>query len=128
MTPVAEPAPAADPAAVPVAEPAADRRTAQRRPPRLGTRVEVRRGQLGMGADLAVELVDVSEAGARIRLTAPIRVGDNVEVALWPPGLARSVRGPARVVWCRGDNQGGVEVGVRLRRRLTPQDLFELAE
>jgi hypothetical protein len=128
MTAFSEPGPAGDDDPVPFAEPAPERRTSERRAPRLGTRVEVRRGQLGMGPEIAVALVDLSEGGARIRLTAPVKPGDHVEVALWPPGGARSVRGPARVVWCRGDAQGGVEVGVRLRRRLVPQDLFELAE
>jgi hypothetical protein len=117
-----------DPDTLPFAEEAPERRAGDRRPPRPGTRVEVRRGQLGMGPDVALALLDVSEAGARIRLKAPVRPGDAVEVALWPPGGARSVRGPARVVWCRGDAHGAVQVGVRLRRRLVPQDLFELAE
>jgi hypothetical protein len=121
MRPAIEPEPA--PAPAPVAR--AERRAAQRRPARPGSRAEVRRGNLGMGPDLAVGLVDVSEGGAQVRLTCPLLPGEQIQIALWPPRGIRSVRMPATVCWCR--TTGGVVLaGVRLRERISPRDVAKL--
>jgi len=112
----------------PPAEPLPERRTLPRRRARHGTRAELRRGLLGMGPDLAVELVDVSQEGARIRLKAPVCPGEQVEVALWPPGGLRSLRGPAVVRWCRPAADGTAQAGVRFRVRMTLNDLAKLAQ
>jgi hypothetical protein len=81
-----------------------------------------------MGPDLAVELMDVSQEGARIRLKAPVAPGEQVEVALWPPGGSRSLRGPAVVRWCRPAADGSAQAGVRFRTRMTLNDLSKLAQ
>jgi PilZ domain len=112
----------------PPAEPIPERRTLPRRTAKHGARAELRRGLLGMGPDLAVELVDVSQEGARIRLRAPVCPGEQVEVALWPPGGLRSLRGPAVVRWCRPAADGTAQAGVRFRTRMTLNDLSKLAE
>jgi PilZ domain len=108
--------------------PWADRRVTDRRRARLGSRAEVRRGVLGMSPDLALKLVDVSESGAQVRLVAAVRQGDQVEVALWPPNNAQSVRGPAVVCWCIPTPTGEFRAGLRLRRRLTDEVLSLLTE
>ena len=99
--------------------PWADRRVTDRRRARFGSRVEVRRGLLGMSPDLALKLVDVSEGGAQVRVVGPLRPGEQVEVALWPPANAQSVRGPAVVCWCLPTATGEFRAGLRLRRRLS---------
>jgi hypothetical protein len=108
--------------------PWADRRVNDRRKARAGSRVEVRRGALGMSPDLALKLVDVSEGGVQARLVASARAGEQVEVALWPPGKGHSVRGPAVVCWCLPTPTGEFRVGLRLRRRLPVEIVDLLAE
>lgn len=117
-----------DPVAIPVAEPVPERRAARRRLARSGVRAELRRGILGMGPNLAVGLVELSETGARLRLKTTVQAGEEVEVALWPPVGLRSLRGPATVRWGRPARDGTYLVGVRFRRRLAASDMAHLAE
>ena len=86
----------------------------------------MRRGSLGMGPDLALGLVDVSEGGAQVRLACPLLPGEQVQVALWPPRGLRPVRLPATVRWCRTID-GVVLAGVRLSERLSLRDVSKLA-
>ena len=119
--------------AVPAAPPAddtpwADRRLADRRRPRLGVQVEVRRGGLGLGPSVAVELLDVSGGGARVRVRGHVRRGDRVVVALRPPKAGWETRGQADVCWCQAETDGTAVVGVRFQRRLTDGEVAELSE
>ena len=125
---VMPPAKDSGPEPTPAAEPAPERRSGPRRKARHGTRAELRRGRMGMGPDLAIGVVDISQDGARVRLKAAVCPGEQVEVALWPPGGLRSVRGPAVVCWCRPAADGTAQAGVRFRQRLTANDLNKLAE
>jgi hypothetical protein len=129
MPPVLEPA--AEPGESDAREddlPWADRRVADRRPARPGSRVEVRRGQLGMSPDVALRLLDVSEGGAQVRVKCALRPGEQVEVALWPPADVQSVRGPAVVCWCLPTATGEFRVGLRLRRRMITEVVDLIAE
>jgi PilZ domain len=112
----------------PFAEDVPERRAAARRPGRARVRAEVRLGKLGMGPDLGMALVDLSVAGARVRLKAGVRPGDEVEVGLWPAGQARAVRGQAVVRWCRPDREGAFAAGVQFRRKLDVLTLADFAE
>jgi PilZ domain len=117
-----------DPASVVPAEPIQERRALARRPARRGARAELRRGLMGMGPDLALALMDVSLEGARVKLKVAVCPGEQVEVALWPPGGLRSARGQAVVCWCRPAPDGTAQAGVRFRQRLTANDLSKLVE
>jgi hypothetical protein len=99
----------------------------RRRPARGGARVEVRRGDLGLGPNLAAGLVDVSEDGAGVRLKAEVAVGDEVTIGLGRPGGGKMLANKGLVRWCRPDPAGGYQVGLSLRRRLTHADLMDLA-
>jgi hypothetical protein len=107
--------------------PGQDRRTQQRRPARPGVRAEVRRGSLGMGADFGLGLMDVSGDGLRVRLRAPVRTGEVVEMTLWSADGATRIRARGRVVWCRPATGIGFVAGVRLRRRLTAGEQDQIA-
>lgn len=121
-------APAADEDTVPVEVemPWADRRLADRRPPRYGTRVQVRRGGLGVGPDVAVELLDVSTGGAKVRVRGWLHSGDRVLVALTPPGGRWESGGPAEVRWCIPEPDGTALAGVCFRRPLLDRQMTEL--
>jgi hypothetical protein len=108
--------------------PWADRRMADRRPPRYGTRVQLRRGGLGVGPDVAVEVLDVSTGGARVRVRGRLHPGDRVLVALTPPGGKWESGGPAEVCWCTAEPDDMAQVGLRFRRPLLDRQLAELAD
>jgi PilZ domain len=100
-----------------------ERRSEPRRPARPGVRVEVRRGPLGVGPNLAAGSVDVSEGGARVRLKLLAAVGEEFEVMFWPRVRLGPVGGPAVVRWCRPSRAGTFLAGVRFRQRLTAADV-----
>jgi hypothetical protein len=76
-------------------------RAADRRRARPGSRADVRRVGEVIGDDLGAGLADVSEDGAGVRLTAPVTVGETLQVCLLRRDghLAAKLRG--RVHWCR---------------------------
>jgi len=81
-----------------------------------------------MSPDLALKLVYVSEGGVQVRLVAAVRPGEQVEIALWSPGIPQSIRGPGVVCWCLPTPTGEFRAGMRLRRRLAREILDLLIE
>jgi len=115
-------------AAAPDATPWADRRLTDRHSPRPGARVALRRGAMGMGPDVAVELLDVSASGARVHVRARVQPGDRVLVALRPPSGAWEAGGPAEVCWCQAEGGGTALAGVRFQHPLFERQVAELAD
>jgi hypothetical protein len=107
--------------------PRQERRLTRRRAARGGARAEVRRGDLGLGPDVAVALVDVSEDGVGIRTKVEVQVDDGVTVGLGRPGGGKLLVAQGIVRWCRPEPDGRFRVGLALRRRLTHADLMDLA-
>ncbi len=104
-----------------------ERRLTRRRPARGGARLEVRRGDLGLGPDVAAGLVDVSEDGIGLRVKVEAQVDDRVTVGLGRPGGGKLLVAQGLVRWCRPEPDGRFRVGLALRRRLTHADLMDLA-
>jgi len=97
------------------------------RPPRAHLGVVVRRGTTGLGPNLAIGLVDLTEDRLKIRLTAPVPVGEDMEVELTPPGNGRALKLRGAVATCRPARDGKASVAkVRLRHRLTFRQLADL--
>ncbi|HKB02827.1 MAG TPA: PilZ domain-containing protein [Gemmataceae bacterium] len=111
----------------PAPSPGRDRRGGARRPARLGVRAELRRGGLGMGPDLGLALSDVSADGLRLRLRGRVRAGEEAEVSLWLLD-GRAIRTRGRIMWCRPAGGWSFLAGMRLRRRLTADEVALLAE
>lgn len=106
---------------------ARERRTLVRRPARPGVRVAFRSGTLGLGPDLAIGLIDVSEDGLCVAVKVAVAAGSDAEVVLDKVGSSRPMKFVADVRWCAGDPAGGYRAGLRLRRRLPWRDLMDLA-
>lgn len=105
--------------------PWADRRMADRLDVRAGARAEVRRWG-SRGPDLAEKLLDVSEAGLKVRLSTAVRRGERLDVTLWGPEAAWCGRGLGVVRWVVIGEAGAAIAGLQLTRRLTAQILGEL--
>jgi hypothetical protein len=100
------------------------KRLAYRRRPRGAAWLEVRSGQ---GPDLAIALADLCEDGLGVRLTVPVRAGDDVEVVIFRAAGGPPARISAVVRWCAPAADGTYRAGLRLGRSLAPDEIAELA-
>ncbi len=64
------------------AAPQTDKRLIRRKPAKRGVRAQCRRGQLGLGADIAVAIIDVSDSGLCLVVSAALAKGEEAEVIL----------------------------------------------
>jgi hypothetical protein len=101
---------------------------ARRRAPKGNTKATCRRGVLGLGPNLALAILDVSEAGIRLRVRELLEPGQEVEIGLEGLANSRPLRVPASVVWCVPTAEGDYCVGLQFDRRLTYADLHMLAK
>jgi hypothetical protein len=106
--------------------PWAERRLINRQRPRPGTRIELRPGVLGLSPDVVIELIDLTEAGAKVRMRGHIRRGDRLAARLSPPSKAWRTDRSAVVQWCVVESDGTALVGIQFQRPLVADDLSEL--
>src|SRR5579859_3611019 len=99
-----------------------NRRADHRRNPRGGIRVTCRKGAFGLGENLALGFLDVSETGIRLLLRVPLDPNQEIEVSLLTPGLRRPLQVLANVVWCQPAADGTLWAGARFQKRLRYAD------
>jgi hypothetical protein len=109
------------------AAPPKNRRRALRRCPKRATRVACFRGDLGLGPNLALELLDVSETGVRVRVRESLENGKPVEIQLTGLAHPRPFKLLARVIWCVPAADGSFCVGARFDKGLRYGDVQLLA-
>src|SRR5262249_15915926 len=97
-----------------------------RRKPKGGTRVVCRKGALGLGPNVALSLLDLSEGGVCVVVGDFLAKGQVIEVVLSAPGCPRDVCRLGDVVWSFADRDGTCRIGVRLRKRIESAQLQEL--
>jgi hypothetical protein len=96
----------------------ANRRGAIRRKPK-SVEISCRRGSTGMGPDIALLLRSISEAGARLLVTAALAPDDEVEIEFRSALLPRPVRVLAEVVRVKAVPGNVYCAAVRFQRRLS---------
>jgi hypothetical protein len=96
----------------------ANRRNSRRFPVSNLAKIECRKGSLGLGPNLVVEPLDVSETGIRLVLKAALEPGHEAEIVLHGTGLSRPLKRLARVVWSLALETGTFVVGLRFDRPL----------
>ncbi len=77
-----------------------NRRQWPRKKPRSTAKVECRRGTLGLGPNLAVELLDICESGVGLMLKSAVNLDEEVEVVIRDFGQSKAIKQVARVCWC----------------------------
>lgn len=97
---------------------AGERRRSRRYAPKGGMKVTCRKGASGLGPNLALSVLDVSEGGTRLVLGEPLEPGQEVEVILQPVGYAKGFKASGRVVWCVEVASGGHAAGIAFNERL----------
>ena len=104
-----------------------NRRASRRRPPKGSTKVRCYRGPMGLGANVAVAALDVSETGAALVVNTAFQPGDELEVNLEGVVHRRPIKKMAVVVWCVPTDEGRFAIGVKFQGPLPYADLNDLA-
>jgi len=104
------------------------RRVALRRKPKGRTRVTCRKGALGLGPNVALSLLNVSEWGVALIVGELLKKGHEVEVVLSAPGCPRDVCRLGDIVWSALEPDGTCRIGVRLRKRIEHTQLLDLGQ
>lgn len=99
-------------------EPQSNRRASRRHKPKRSTKAVVLKGAYGLGRNMALSLLDVSETGARLLIQEPLAPGQEVEITFESIALHRPVKRSATVVWCVAAEDGTYGVGVRFEKFL----------
>jgi hypothetical protein len=102
-----------------------DHRRLRRKKAKRGTALTCRRGNLGLGKDLAISVQDISEDGARLLVKEEISPGTEVEITMTGVGANKRVTTLATVAWCKVESKS-FSIGVRFRDRLPYVDFFHL--
>ncbi len=103
-----------------------NRRISRRRPTKGSTKTFCYRGPLGLGANLGVSALEVSETGACLVVKEPFNKGEEMEVNLEGLIHRRPIRKMARVVWCVSAGPERWRIGVQFEGSLRYADLNDL--
>jgi hypothetical protein len=103
-----------------------ERRSDRRRAIKRSITVSCRKGSLGLGPNLAVALLDLSEGGVRLTVKEPLEHGQEIEIELTAPGQGRPLRLLATIVWAIAAADGTHAIGARFHRRMAYADLQRL--
>jgi hypothetical protein len=101
----------------------ANRRASRRAPLRTTVKVECRKGGHGLGPNLVVTPLDLSERGVRLVLRAELPPGQEVEVLITGGGYSRPVKKIGRIVWSLPTGSDGHVVGIRFDGSVPFSDL-----
>ncbi len=99
-----------------------DRRLSPRMKPRSVVHVKCRSVALGLGPNVSVQVLDISEAGLGLIVNAELQRKDEVEILIFSSGLT-SIAGLAEVCWVVPAGGKTWCVGLRLHRTINSRDL-----
>jgi hypothetical protein len=102
----------------PLAAPAANRRSSTRRKPKASTKVQCIANPMGLGPNVAVSVLDVSETGIRLVLKSALAVGQEIEIGLEGAADRKPTKVGARVIWCAALADGNFCTGARFHKPL----------
>jgi hypothetical protein len=104
-----------------------NRRLNRRQVPKCGTKATCYKGLFGLGRDVAVAVLDMSQYGAQLVVKEAFKPGQPVEIGLEGLGRQQPIKLPAVVVWCLEGADGNHLIGARFERPLTYPDIQALA-
>jgi len=96
----------------------------KRLPAKKSTSVTCRKGTLGFGPNLAIQLKDVSVDGAQLFVNTALRLGEEVELSFMSHGFNEPLIQTAVVVWCSAKEGPGYRIGVKFMSSLEYQDIY----
>ncbi len=107
--------------------PKKDSRRTRRKQPKGSTRARVFPNAMGLGGNIAVQVLDISETGTRLLVKAALAPRQQFTIELECPG-AGSLRLVATAIWCLEAADGNFVVGAEFQKLLCYLDLLRLAK
>jgi hypothetical protein len=99
-----------------------NRRRSPRRKPRGYVKLKCRKGWLGLGPNVAITLLDVSESGARLVVRQELALQREVEVELEAHGINHLIKRVANVRWQLKLEDGTFCIGIEFEKPLAYSD------
>lgn len=104
-----------------------NRRLSVRRIPKGSTKVACRKGSFGLGHNIGIGILDLSETGIRLVVKEALQEKQEVEVILTAQGSVREFKHVGRVVWCVPAVDGSFCIGVEFEKRINYVGLQDLS-
>ena len=104
-----------------------NRRTSKRLPVRTSVTVEIRKGAMGLGANIAAQFLDISEGGVRVIVKADLPKQAEVEVSLTGHGIRKPIKRLATVCWSMKLESGQFAMGLNFEKRIPYQEMNNFA-
>ena len=102
----------------------AERRIVRRRPLKKGVALTVRKGTMGLGPNLSIGGVELSDDGIQVLIKKEVKKGDEIEIGLTGIGRSKPMFLISDVRWCRPvEDTENFLVGAKFRRRLAHQEM-----
>ncbi|MFO0876989.1 MAG: PilZ domain-containing protein [Gemmataceae bacterium] len=102
-----------------------NQRASRRTSPKNSTKARAFRNHLGLGPNIGIKLLDISENGLRVILKEDLPVGREFEIMLETP--CKSVKVHGQVVWTVPTADGKFVIGAKFTKSLAYADLHHLA-
>jgi hypothetical protein len=112
------------PAVAPVTRP--NKRATRRQSPKGNVKVRAYKSTLGLGPNIAVSILDVSEMGIRLLLKESLPIGHAFEVSLESVSC-KPIKTIAEIVWSVPAADGTFCVGARFQKSIPYRDLALVA-
>jgi hypothetical protein len=106
--------------------PRTNKRASRRQPPKGSTKARATPNALGLGANIAAGVLDISETGVRLMLAVELSRGQEFEVTL-ESVASRPIKRSAEVVWSVATADGRFLVGARFSKAIGYAELQGLA-
>jgi hypothetical protein len=100
-----------------------ERRTNKRLPARSTVMIEIRKGVMGLGPNLALNLLDLSVDGAGVLMEGKLQVNDDVEILLSGHGIRSKVKRLAKVRWVTKLEPVHFVMGFKFEKPIPTSDL-----
>lgn len=104
-----------------------NRRRGHRRKPRASVKLQCRKGSHGLGVDLALTLLDISDSGVRLIAKQSLEVRAEVEIIVNAYGMKQSLKRLGNVRWQVKLEDGNFCVGIEFQKRIDYRDWQNLA-
>jgi len=104
-----------------------NRRSSKRMAARTSVAIEIRKGAMGLGANLAGQFLDISEGGVRVVLKSELPKQTEVEITLSGHGIRKPIKRMAKVCWAMKLESGQFVMGFLFDKRIPFQEVANFA-
>jgi c-di-GMP-binding flagellar brake protein YcgR len=104
-----------------------NRRSSKRMAVRTSVTVEIRKGAMGLGANIAAQFLDISEGGVRVIVKSDLPKQAEVEVSLTGHGIRKPIKRLATVCWSMKLESGEFAMGLNFDKRIAYQEMTNFA-